>query len=88
MWDDLGHINKYTATSIRQLVQTCNLEVLQQFTTNPSQAHALFGGASVRRKAQWHLKVGVLAVAPLLARSLFTYHETLLARRPLEPRSS
>ncbi len=82
VWDDLGHINKYTSTSIRQLVQTCDLEVLQQFTTNPSQAHALFGNATLKRRLAWQLKQQSLAVAPPLARAVFTFHETLLARRP------
>jgi SAM-dependent methyltransferase len=82
VWNDLGHINKYTATSIRQLVQTCDFEIVEQFTTNPSQAHALFGNASRKRRWEWQLKQRTLAVAPSAARALFTYHETLLARRP------
>jgi ubiquinone/menaquinone biosynthesis C-methylase UbiE len=82
VWDELGHINKYTSTSIRHLVQTCDLEVIAQFTTNPSQAHALFGNTSRKRRLEWQVKQRTLSLAPGLARMLFTYHETLLARRP------
>lgn len=82
VWDAVGHINKYTATSIRQLVQTCDLEVQQQFTTNPSQAQALFGNVTVKRRIVWQFKQQALVVAPRVARAVFTYHETLLARRP------
>ena len=79
IWDDLGHINKYTSTSIRHLVQTCGYTVLKQITTNPSQDVALFRGASLRGRLKWQIKNALLACAPGLARSLFTYHETILA---------
>lgn len=82
VFDDLGHINKYTATSIRQLVQTCDLRVVGQFTTNPTRGHALFGNTSRKRVIAWHVKEHGLRLAPTVARSLFTYHETLLAQRP------
>jgi ubiquinone/menaquinone biosynthesis C-methylase UbiE len=81
VWDDLGHINKYTALSIRHLVQTCDLEVVEQMTTNPSRAVALFSDSSEMHKLQWRLKEACLFVSPRLARSMFTYHETLLAQR-------
>jgi hypothetical protein len=79
VWDDLGHINKYTSTSIRHLVQTCGYKVLKQITTNPSQDVALFRGASLRGRVKWRIKNAFLSYAPVLARSLFTYHETILA---------
>lgn len=74
--DDLGHINKYTARSIRHLVQSCGFVVEAQFTTNPG--HALFENRSFRKLVNWHIKNVSLRVAPNLARSLFTFHETLL----------
>jgi SAM-dependent methyltransferase len=82
VWDGVGHINKYTSTTIRQLVQTCDLDILVQFTTNPSKAVATFHADTPRRRAEWKLKEVGLRVAPRVARTLFTYHETLLARRP------
>jgi ubiquinone/menaquinone biosynthesis C-methylase UbiE len=82
VWDDLGHINKYTSTSIRHLVQTCDFEVIGQITTNPDRAAALFKGATRKRRVAWRVKEAGLKAAPPLARAAFTYHETLLARRP------
>ena len=76
--DTLGHINKYTARSIRHLVQSCGFDVLAQFTTNPPHAH--FGDASAARRLTWNVKNVALGVAPRLARSCFTFHETLLLR--------
>lgn len=85
VWDSLGHINKYTSTSIRHLLQTCDLDVIRQFTTNASKGHALFHDTSRLRRAQWRLKELALATWPPLARGVFTYHETLLARRTESP---
>lgn len=82
VWNDLGHINKYSATSLRQLVQTCDLKVIAEFTSNPSKSVACFSGASRKRQTEWRVKELALAIAPRAARSLFTYHETLLAQRP------
>jgi len=79
VWDDLGHINKYTSTSIRHLVQTCNFKVLRQITTNPSQDPDLFHRGSRKKRIQWRIKDVFLRCAPRIARSLFTYHETILA---------
>jgi ubiquinone/menaquinone biosynthesis C-methylase UbiE len=82
VWDTLGHINKYSSTSIRHLIQTCDLEVVGQITTNPSLAVAAYNDSSRKRKLEWQLKERGLALVPAVARSLFTYHETILARRP------
>jgi ubiquinone/menaquinone biosynthesis C-methylase UbiE len=81
VWDGVGHINKYTSTTIRQLVQTCELEIVSQFTTNPSKAVATFHADTPKRRAEWLLKDVAVRVAPRMARTLFTYHETILARR-------
>jgi ubiquinone/menaquinone biosynthesis C-methylase UbiE len=81
VFDDLGHINKYTATSIRHLLQSCGFEVLGQITTNPSRSVALFNDGSLKRRLMWQVKERLLKVSQPLARSLFTYHETLLVRR-------
>ncbi len=76
--DALGDINKYTARSIRHLVQSCGFDVLVQFTTNPG--HAGFGDRSVKRRLSTGVKDATLRAAPRLARGCFTFHETLLLR--------
>jgi hypothetical protein len=81
VWDDLGHINKYSSTSIRHLVQTCGFKVLKQITTNPGEDVALFHRASMKGRLKWRIKNTFLAYAPGLGRYLFTYHETILATR-------
>lgn len=89
-FDSLGHINKYNALSIRHLVQSCDFEVVTQFTTNPSREVALFHIRTQRVRFKWQVKQTGLKAVPPFARQLFTYHETMLARRisdPGEPRS-
>lgn len=78
--DALGHINKYTSGSIRHFVQSCDFDVLCQFTTNPP--HALHGEKwTRRRRLDFAIKNVSLRATPQLARAMFTYHETLLLRR-------
>lgn len=80
-WDPVGHINKYDRKTIRQLIQTCQFDVLNQFTTNPSRAVAEFHRPGLRSHAKWALKQSALQFLPNAARSQFTYHETLFAQR-------
>lgn len=80
-WNPVGHINKYSKKTIRQLIQTCQYDVLGQFTTNPSRALAEFKQPGLRSTMKWGTKQLALRIAPDVARSQFTYHETLLAER-------
>lgn len=80
-WNDLGHINAYTAKSIRRLLQSCNLEVMRQQTSNPGMTVATFYQNNVRRRMSWRFKHASLKIAPGLARGMFTYHETLMGHR-------
>lgn len=80
-WNPVGHINKYSRKAIRQLIQTCQFDVLDEFTTNPSRAVAEFQRPGLRSSARWAVKQSALRVAPDAARGRFTYHETLVAQR-------
>ncbi|MGU3497934.1 class I SAM-dependent methyltransferase [Mycobacterium sp. C31M] len=80
-WNPVGHINKYNRTTIRQLIQTCQFHVLEQFTTNPSSAVAQFHRSGLQSRARWAVKQTALRIMPRAARAQFTYHETLLAGR-------
>ena len=79
----LGHINYYSQKSLRRFAQSCDLEVLAERVTNPSRAvyaarfQGGFGGT-----ARWALKQACLHAVPALAQRLWTYHGTLLCRRP------
>ncbi|WP_167106206.1 bifunctional 2-polyprenyl-6-hydroxyphenol methylase/3-demethylubiquinol 3-O-methyltransferase UbiG [Mycobacterium sp. DL592] len=80
-WNPVGHINKYSGKAIRQLIQTCQFDVLAQFTTNPSRDVALFHTPGIRSSTKWVIKQSALRVTPNIARSMFTFHETLIAQR-------
>ena len=79
VWDSVGHINFYTAQTIRMLVQSCGHEVLAQVQTHPSRrAYRYRLGA---KGAAIHLlKDLTLRTAPSLAQSLWTYHSSLMIR--------
>lgn len=78
-WTDLGHVNFYNLTLIRQLVQSVDLEIVDELVTVPS-----FEWMAMNRDlgglAKWWLKRIALGIAPPAARGIFTYHATLLAR--------
>ena len=80
-WNPVGHINKYSQKTIRQLIQTCQFDVHSQLTTNPSRAVAEFKRPGLRSKVRWGIKELALRVFPGAARSQFTYHQTLIAKR-------
>ena len=52
-WNPVGHINKFGPKAIRHLVQTCQFEVVTQFTTNPSRETAIFFDNSLKRRLSW-----------------------------------
>ena len=77
--DELGHINAYTAATIRRLLQSSDLEVLSQVVTNRSLATYAFHGDRLAR-VKFGIKELALRVLPALAMSLWTYHGALLCR--------
>ncbi len=84
-FDEVGHINFYSPRSIRSLVQTCGLQVLEQIVTNPSRR--VYAYRDPRRGALKHcVKEIALRLAPPLAIQLWTYHSALVCRSP-RPRS-
>ena len=80
-WNPVGHINKYDRKSIRQLIQTCRFDIVGQFTTNPSREVMTYKNPGVKGDLRWAVKQAALKFTPRLARSQFTYHETLIAVR-------
>ena len=81
VWDSVGHINFYTAQTIRLLVQSCALEVLAQRESHPPREQYEY---RLGRKGAlaFFLKEAGLRTMPSLAQSLWTYHSSLLIRRP------
>jgi ubiquinone/menaquinone biosynthesis C-methylase UbiE len=86
VWDSVGHINFYTAKTIRLLVQSCGHEVLEQRETHPAlrQYQYRLGSKGI---AAYLLKEWALRTMPSMAQSLWTYHSSLLvrSRRPAAP---
>jgi hypothetical protein len=77
--DDLGHINAYTATSVRRLLQSCGLEVLDQIVTHRSRATYAYHGDRLNGLKYW-TKEFALRATPRLATAIWTYHCALLCR--------
>jgi ubiquinone/menaquinone biosynthesis C-methylase UbiE len=96
VWDSVGHINFYSARTIRLLVQSCGHEVLEQRETHPARRQYQYR-LGRRGSIAYLLKEWTLRMLPSVAQSLWTYHSSLLIRsrgqtplgaaRPPEPES-
>lgn len=80
VFDSVGHLDAYSPKTIRRLIQSCNLKVLDQRVTNPSLAAYTYRD---HRKGLvlFGVKEGLRRLAPRLATSLFTYHASLVCTR-------
>lgn len=74
-----GHINFYSAKTIRILVQTCGLEVLRQTVTNPPKAAYRHRQGTKGLGIYW-AKECFLKVLPCLASRILVYHSSLVCR--------
>lgn len=81
VWTETGHVNFYDLSLIRQLLQSCRLEVVEERVTTPSLVWAQRTGRH-GTVLKWHVKNLALRLAPPVARGVLTYHATLLARSP------
>jgi ubiquinone/menaquinone biosynthesis C-methylase UbiE len=83
VWDAVGHINFYSAKTIRLLVQSCGHVVLEQRETHPARRQYEY---RLGRKGTvaYLLKEWALRMMPSVAQSLWVYHSSLLirSRRP------
>jgi hypothetical protein len=84
VFDKVGHINAYSPKAIRRLVQSCNLRVLRQITTNPpKQLYAYRAGRM--GLIRYYIKELLLGAMPGIATRLFTYHASLLCTADSTP---
>ena len=79
VWDSVGHINYYTAQTIRLLVQSCGHEVLEQIETHPARRQYQYR-LGPKGAAAYLLKELALRTMPSVAQKLWTYHSSLLVR--------
>jgi ubiquinone/menaquinone biosynthesis C-methylase UbiE len=81
VFDHVGHINFYSPRTIRWLVQSCNLQVMQQTMTNPSKATYTYRRGQ-RGAVNYMVKQVLLQAVPSFAARHFSYHASLLCARP------
>lgn len=79
IFDKVGHINFYSPKTIRSLIQTCNLEVLSQKTSNPPKDSYVFQKGK-KGLANFYIKKYLLKFFPAVATEIFTYHASLLCK--------
>ena len=80
VFNTVGHLNFYTAKTIRQLVQSCGLRVRGEIITNPPKGAYKFQKGN-RGLVNFHIKQALLKIAPAVATEIFTYHGSLLCER-------
>ncbi len=83
IFDKVGHINFYSPKTIRRLLQTCNFEVIEQLTTNPSKDTYTFHKGK-KGLINFYIKEYLLRFLPFVATELFTYHSSLICRDSVE----
>ncbi len=80
--DAVGHINFYAYGTLRRLVQTCGLEVLEQIVTHPSREVYCYRLGRFKGSGTWLIKQSLLRVAPRFAVLLWTHRSALVCRSP------
>ena len=75
--NSVGHLNFYSPRTIRFLVQSCNMELIEQKITNPSKRIYKYSGGSLGL-AKYYLRELSLKLFKPIAVKIFTYHSTLL----------
>ena len=85
--DKVGHINFYSAKTIRRLIQSCGLRVLRERIANPSKGSYLYQKGS-KGLINYYVKDLLLGVLPSVATALFTYHHALVCEKEKGLRSS
>jgi SAM-dependent methyltransferase len=77
--DEVGHINPYSPKTIRRLLQTCDLEILDQVIANRSLASYTYQTGK-KGLVSYYIKEALLRVLPFLATQLFTYHAAFICQ--------
>lgn len=78
--DNVGHINFYTPTTIRRLVQTCGLTVEKQLTRGVS-LDVMRYGQPIKGYVQQAVRQAALHLLGPAATAIFVYHSAMLCRR-------
>jgi ubiquinone/menaquinone biosynthesis C-methylase UbiE len=76
----VGHINFYSRKTIHRLLQSSNLRVLRQVTSNPSRATYVYQKGT-RGLIDYYVKSMLLKLWPGLGTTFFVYHEALVCEK-------
>jgi ubiquinone/menaquinone biosynthesis C-methylase UbiE len=79
-FDKVGHINFYSPKTIRRLVQSCDLTVLNQKVTNPSKSVYTYMMGK-KGLINYLIKEYLLRLLPHVAVGIFTYHSALICQK-------
>ncbi len=79
-WTDLGHINSYNSLLIRHLIQSTGMQVIHERQVCPSRAVMTSYGSWAISNGKWAVKRSLLALLPVIATRVFTYHSCLIAK--------
>ncbi|MCL4300764.1 MAG: methyltransferase domain-containing protein [Anaerolineae bacterium] len=80
VFDHVGHINFYSPKTIRQLVQSCDLEVLSQVVLHASYPLYQYQYGS-KAWSRYVPKELLLRLAPQLAPFVWTYHSAMVCQK-------
>jgi hypothetical protein len=83
--DYVGHINFYSKTTIRKLLQSCNFEVQRQAVFNGRKAGYAFQKGR-RGIANYYVKEALFRVIPSVATAIFTFNSALICKAPDLPK--
>jgi len=78
--DSVGHINYYSPKTIRRLLQSCNLRVLQQVTLNPRKETYAFR-SGFKGLLHYRFKQTLIKTMPRLAPRLLCYNGALVCEK-------
>ena len=76
-FDKVGRINFYSPRTFRRLIQTCNLKVLGQLTTNPSKAVHTFQKGK-KGFVSFYIKEFLLNFFSSITTKIFTFHSSII----------
>ena len=79
-FNKVGPINFYSPKTIRRLIQTCNLEVVNQKVTNPSKAVYMYKDGKIGL-VHYLIKEYFLRFFHRAAVTIFTYHSALICKK-------
>jgi len=74
-----GHINFYSPRTFRALIQTCNLNIIDQKVTNQSKGVYTFQKGK-KGLVNFYIKECLLKIFPRLATEIFTYHSSIICK--------